>query len=239
MGSSADSSGSYEKDVVKIRRKKEEEERKKNFEMARRGQERPEYKMQSGSKRFSDVDRNLALAKDLEHRARTQDWTGQDRSKHNIGVKGTAMQINLREAMFPFGRAMTEIQSRSYKSQAEHLRKGGKPVYDKDANYQGVVHKNWLGHTSYSGRIGWNPLGRSDVSYDTTTGSYTSSFKDMGDGGSESSNVNTSNIETNNVTDSQSASVKPTVRKSLLATNMSGGNEAKRRSLINSRKGLA
>ena len=236
MGSSADSSGSYEKDVVKIQRKKEEEERKKNFEMARRGQERPEYKMQSGTKRFAQVDRNIALARDLEKRASTQDWTGQDRSKHNIGVKGTSMQMNLREAMFPFGRVMTEIQSQAYKSQAEHLRKGGKPVYDKYENYQGVVHKNWLGHTSYSGRIGWNPLGRSDVNYNTESGSYTSSFKDDLQGGSESSNVNTSNVDANNVTDSQTASVKPTVRKSLLASNMSGGGDAKRRGLINARK---
>lgn len=179
---------------------------------------------------------NIKLATDLENKAKTQDWTGQDRSKHNIGFKGTSYQVNLREAMFPFGKAMSEIQSQSYKSQAEHLRKGGKPVYDQYENYQGVVHKNWLGHTSYSGRLGWNPLGRSDVNYNTESGSYTSSFKDDLQGGSESSNVSTSNIETNNVTDSQSASVKPTVRKSLLASNMSGGGDAKRRGLINARK---
>jgi len=235
MGQSENQQGStLENDMMKAKKKRQEQERQVRFDLGRTSN--PEYKMQSGSKRFSDVDRNLSLAKDLENRARTQDWTGQDRSKHNIGVKGTSMQINLREAMFPFGRAMTEIQSESYQNQAEHLRKGGKPVYDKHENYQGVVHKNWLGHTSYSGRIGWNPLGRSDVSYNTETGSYTSSFKDDLQGGSESSNVNTSNVEANNVTDSQSASVKPTVRKSLLAQNMSGGNDAKRRSLINARK---
>lgn len=242
MGSSADSSGSYEKDVAKIQRKKEEEARKKAFETYNKQKQASDKSVAAGSmplpisRPSKQVARNMNLASDLEKRASTQDWTGQDRSKHNIGVKGTSMQMNLREAMFPFGRVMTEIQSQAYKSQAEHLRKGGKPVYDKYENYQGVVHKNWLGHTSYSGRIGWNPLGRSDVNYNTESGSYTSSFKDDLQGGSESSNVNTSNVDANNVTDSQTASVKPTVRKSLLASNMSGGGDAKRRGLINARK---
>ncbi len=229
MGSSADSSGSYEKDVVKIQRKKEEEARKKQEESRKKAFE--VYEQYPGDMLQTDkrVLANIKLATDLENKANTQDWTGQPRGKSVMG-------FGLREVMFPIGRGLSYIQSKSYKSQAEHLRKGGKPVYDKDENYQGVVHKNWLGHTSYSGNVGFNPLGRSDVNYNTKTGSYTSSFRDMGDGGSESSNVNTSNIETNNVTDSQTASVKPTVRKSLLAQNMSGGGDAKRRGLINARR---
>ena len=237
MGQSENQQGStLENDILKAKKKREEQERQVRFDLGRTGN--PEYKMQSGSKRFSDVDRNLALARDLEHRARTQDWTGQDRNQHNIGFKNSNININLREAMMPFGRALTEMQKLSYRSQAEHLRKGGKPVYDKYENYQGVVHKNWLGHTAYSGRIGWNPLGRSDVTYDATSGAYTSSFKDENQdgGGSEESNVNTgSNVAATNRTDSQ-IGMSPSTRKSLLANNISGSGDARQRLLLGRRK---
>ena len=236
MGQENQQGSTLENDIVKAEKKRKEQERQVRFDLGRTSN--PEYKMQSGSKRFSDVDRNLALARDLEHRARTQDWTGQDRNQHNIGFKNSNININLREAMMPFGRALTEMQKLSYRSQAEHLRKGGKPVYDKYENYQGVVHKNWLGHTAYSGRIGFNPLGRSDVTYDATSGTYTSSFKDenQGGGGSEENNVNTgSNVTATNRTDSQ-IGMSPSTRKSLLANNISGSGDARQRLLLGRRK---
>ena len=132
-----------------------------------RGRESPEYKMNSGSGRYKEVDQNVRIARDLEQKAKS--------SQINIPIP-TVGSV-----------AMNTISSINYNNQAKQLRSGGRAVFDNSnsmfdpmKDYKGVVNKG-----TYSGDPDFSPIGRSD-STRTSLGSYSISAK-QSDNGNDSS----------------------------------------------------
>jgi hypothetical protein len=179
-----------------------------------RGRESPAYKQHSGSGAYAEVDRNVNIARDLEQKAKG--------SQINVPIPTVGTVV------------MNTISSMNYNNQAKALRGGGRAVYDSkgrgydpmfpNQNYVGVVHQNALGHTVYSGRQGFSPIGRTDAQYNAETGTYTTS-KMQQDSSSESSNNTPTNtqVAVKNRTDS-TTSLDPKAKRSLLASSQGGTN---------------
>ena len=170
-----------------------------------------EYKQKAGKKGgYSEVDRNTRLARDLESQASA--------STTITGNKAIDMMI-------PGYGALTNVSAFSKRQQASALRGGGNPVYDTKGDYQGVVSKNFIGANVYSGNADYSPIGRSQgASFNSATGTYTSSQMQQ-DSGSESSNNTPTNtqVAVENKTDS-TTSLDPKAKRSLLANSQGGAN---------------
>ncbi len=93
-------------------------------------------------------------------------------------------------------------------------------------NYQGVVSDG-----TYSGNADFSPIGRSDVSFDSKTGNYTSSAMQRDNGGSEQGNntQGNTNVSSTNVTDSTGTSLSTASRRALIS---GAGGGASRRNLL-------
>jgi hypothetical protein len=163
---------------------------------------------------MSTVKNNISIAQNLEQKAKG--------SQINVPIPTVGTVV------------MNTISSMNYNNQAKALRGGGRAVYDSKGrgydpmfpkqNYVGVVHQNALGHTVYSGRQGFSPIGRTDAQYNAETGTYTTS-KMQQDSSSESSNNTPTNtqVAVKNRTDS-TTSLDPKAKRSLLASSQGGTN---------------
>ena len=121
-----------------------------------RGRESPEYKMQSGSGRFAEVDQNVRIARDLEQKAKQSE----------IKIPGVT------------GAILSTVTSLNFNNQAKQLRSGGRAVFDMTSgDYQGVVNKG-----RYSGNPDYSPIGRTDGISKTKLGSITATPIDRGSG---------------------------------------------------------
>lgn len=152
------------------------------------------------------VTQNMRLAQDLEEKAKQS-------------------QINIPVPTFGTVAANT-IASLNYTNQAKQLRSGGNAVFDSMGNYQGVVSDG-----TYSGNADFSPIGRSDVSFDSKTGNYTSSAMQRDSGGSEQGNntQGNTNVSSTNVTDSTGTSLSTASRRALIS---GAGGGASRRNLL-------
>jgi len=151
------------------------------------------------------VTQNMRLAQDLEEKAKQS-------------------QINIPVPTFGTVAANT-ISSLNYTNQAKQLRSGGNAVFDSMGNYQGVVSDG-----TYSGNADFSPIGRSDVSFDSKTGNYTSAMQ-RDSGGSEQGNntQGNTNVSSTNVTDSTGTSLSTASRRALIS---GAGGGASRRNLL-------
>lgn len=209
MGSEADSGVSGVEEAQIQRQKKE---RQKAFDQYNKlNQSSPEggtAQLPSKST-MSTVKSNIELAQDLESKARE--------SQFKIPGFGSA--------------ALNTMTTINYNKQARDLRAGGNAVYTGtgfNREYVGVV-KDGL----YSGRSGFNPIGRKagEVTFDSATGTYTSSQMQESNDSSESGNVGaSSNVDSQNMTDSTKGggSVSAAARRGLI----SQGGGARRRRFI-------
>lgn len=100
--------------------------------------------------------RNLDLAKNLEAKAKGYD---------PFGTKGGFPSL--------VTQGLTEIGKFSMRHQANKLKSGGMPVFDKNNKLQGVVSENMFGALVYSGNAAYSPIGRSKTGFNNETGSYT------------------------------------------------------------------
>lgn len=210
MGSEADSGVSGVEEAQIQRQKKQ---RQKAFDQYNKmNQPSPEGgSAQLPSKStMSTVKSNIELAQDLESKARESQFK----------IPGFTSA------------ALSTISTINYNKQARDLRAGGNPVYTGtgfNREYVGVV-KDGL----YSGRSGFNPIGRKagEVTFDPSTGTYTSSQMQESNDSSESGNVGvSSNVDSQNVTDSTTSGgggVSSAARRGLI----SQGGGARRRRFI-------
>mgnify|MGYP001234354091 CR=1 FL=1 len=224
MGNGASSSGTSGVEDAEIQRQKKE--RQKAFDTynqqqkSSRKSERETGMALPVSRPTQAVRSNIQLAQELEGRATSEDFTGQKRGNKIL---------NMREAMFPMGRALSFARTLSFRQQAGELRKGGNAVFDREGQYRGVVRDG-----RFSGESAYSPIGRSTgVSFDSASGRYTTeALQDVAgsDNESESGNVGTarSQIQTENKTDSTATGVSAAARRGLL----SQGGGARRRLLL-------
>lgn len=224
MGNGASSSGTSGVEDAEIQRRKQE--RQKAFDTynqqqkSSRKSERETGMALPVSRPTQAVRSNIQLAQELEGRATSEDFTGQKRGNKIL---------NMREAMFPMGRALSFARTLSFRQQAGELRKGGNAVFDREGQYRGVVRDG-----RFSGESSYSPIGRSTgVSFDSASGRYTTeALQDVAgsDNDSESGNVGTarSQIQTENKTDSTATGVSAAARRGLL----SQGGGARRRLLL-------
>lgn len=224
MGNGASSSGTSGVEDAEIQRQKKE--RQKAFDTynqqqkSSRKSERETGMALPVSRPTQAVRSNIQLAQELEGRATSEDFTGQKRGNKIL---------NMREAMFPMGRALSFARTLSFRQQAGELRKGGNAVFDREGQYRGVVRDG-----RFSGESAYSPIGRSTgVSFDSASGRYTTeALQDVAgsDNDSESGNVGTarSQIQTENKTDSTATGVSAAARRGLL----SQGGGARRRLLL-------
>ena len=224
MGNGASSSGTSGVEDAEIQRQKKE--RQKAFDTynqqqkSSRKSERETGMALPVSRPTQAVRSNIQLAQELEGRATSEDFTGQKRGNKIL---------NMREAMFPMGRALSFARTLSFRQQAGELRKGGNAVFDREGQYRGVVRDG-----RFSGESSYSPIGRSTgVSFDSASGRYTTeALQDVAgsDNESESGNVGTarSQIQTENKTDSTATGVSAAARRGLL----SQGGGARRRQLL-------
>ena len=224
MGNGASSSGTSGVEHAEIQRQKKE--RQKAFDTynqqqkSSRKSERETGMALPVSRPTQAVRSNIQLAQELEGRATSEDFTGQKRGNKIL---------NMREAMFPMGRALSFARTLSFRQQAGELRKGGNAVFDREGQYRGVVRDG-----RFSGESSYSPIGRSTgVSFDSASGRYTTeALQDVAgsDNESESGNVGTarSQIQTENKTDSTATGVSAAARRGLL----SQGGGARRRLLL-------
>lgn len=224
MGNGASSSGTSGVEDAEIQRQKKE--RQKAFDTynqqqkSSRKSERETGMALPVSRPTQAVRSNIQLAQELEGRATSEDFTGQKRGNKIL---------NMREAMFPMGRALSFARTLSFRQQAGELRKGGNAVFDREGQYRGVVRDG-----RFSGESSYSPIGRSTgVSFDSASGRYTTeALQDVAgsDNESESGNVGTarSQIQTENKTDSTATGVSAAARRGLL----SQGGGARRRLLL-------
>lgn len=112
--------------------------------------------------------RNLDLAKGLEAKAKGYD---------PFGTKGGFPSL--------VTQGLTAIGKFSMQHQANKLKQGGMPVFDKNNKLQGVVSENVFGALVYSGNAAYSPIGRSKTGFNQATGSYTTDAlaQDSDDGG--------------------------------------------------------
>ena len=219
MGSESSSGGSEIENAQVQRQKKERQKAFDNYTEQRKAASQG-IDLAISSQEAKTVRDNASLAMDLEQRANTEDFTGQKRGNKIL---------NMREAMFPLGRAASFARTLSFRQQAGELRKGGNAVFDRDGQYRGVVRDG-----RFSGESAYNPIGRSTgVMFDRKTQRYTTeALKDVAgsDNSSESGNVGTSGsqIQTQNKTDSTTGGVSAAARRGLL----SQGGGARRRQLL-------
>lgn len=223
MGSESSSGLSGVEDAEVQRRKKE---RQRGFDTYNRQQSSSRRSVRETgmalpvSRPTQAVRSNIQLAQELEGRATSEDFTGQKR--------GNSI-LNMREAMFPMGRALSFARTLAFRQQAGELRKGGNAVFDRDGQYRGVVREG-----RFSGESAYSPIGRSTgVSFDSASGRYTTeALQDVAgsDNSSESGNVGTagSQIQSENKTDSTTTGVSAAARRGLL----SQGGGARRRLLL-------
>ena len=173
------------------------------------------------------VNRNIDLARDLEYKANNTNFMGKERGK-NVTVFGKDLGFNLMDTSI-VGKGLDAIQKSNYLGQAEKLRGGGKAVYGDKGSYQGVVSKNFFGANVYSGNADYSPIGRSQgASYDSRTGTYTSSaIQNSGNDGNDSqvSNNTPSSTQISSIDKTDStASLSTTAKRSLLANNQGGAS---------------
>jgi hypothetical protein len=185
-----------------------------------RGRESPEYKMNSGSGRYREVDQNVRIARDLEQKAKTSEI------KVPIPTLGTV--------------AMGTISSISRNQQAKALRSGGRAVFDSSVDpsspmfdpvkdYRGVVSTNSLGMSTYSGDPSFSPIGRNDTKK-TELGSYSVSAKS--DDGSDNPTETVISPKPKDVTEpikKKSPTLSTASRRAMLS---GSGGGASRRNLL-------
>lgn len=107
--------------------------------------------------------RNLDLAKNLDARARGYSPFGDIREK----MPGLPAPVQL-------GMLGLDFMGRfSMRHQANKLKQGGMPVFDRKGKMQGVVSENIFGGLVYSGNAAYSPLGRKDTGFNTGSASYT------------------------------------------------------------------
>ena len=120
--------------------------------------------------------RNLDLAKNLEAKAKGYD---------PFGTKGGFPSL--------VTQGLTAIGKFSMQHQANKLKQGGMPVFDKNNKLQGVVSENMFGALVYSGNAAYSPIGRSKTGFNTATGSYTTDALQGGsDDGGDNNTTTTS-----------------------------------------------
>lgn len=210
----------------KARNSRLEKERLVAFDQGGRGKNfPPEYKENAGNSVYSQVSRNVALAEDLEYKAKNTNFMGKERGK-NFSIFGKDLGFNLMDTSI-VGMGLDAVQKSNYRGQADKLRAGGKPVYGDKGAYQGVVSKNFFGLNAYSGNADYSPIGRSQgSSYNSSTGTYTSSKmqEDPNQSDSQVSNSTPSNTQASaqNRTDSTS-SLNPETKRKLAGNAASGG----------------
>ena len=174
-----------------------------------------------------EVNRNIELARDLEYKANNTNFMGKERGK-NVTIFGKDLGFNLMDTSI-VGKGLDAIQRSNYLGQAEKLRGGGKAVYGDKGSYQGVVSKNFFGANVYSGNADYSPIGRSQgASYDSRTGTYTSSaIQNSGNDGNDSqvSNNTPSSTQISSIDKTDSTtSLSTTAKRSLLANNQGGAS---------------
>ena len=205
--SSGGSDNSMSNDQLnRAKRNREAKEREQSRNKAFQVYEQYPGDMLQTDKRVLD---NIKIASDLENKARS--------SQVNLPIP-TVGSV-----------AMNTISSINYNNQAKQLRSGGNAVFDNKGEYQGVVSKGTFGGKVYSGNADYSPIGRSQgASFNSATGTYTSSqMQSSGNDNSESSNNTPNNTQTTSVNKTDSTtSLSTATRRSLIT---GGGPDAKRR----------
>ena len=120
----------------------------------------PHPGIQPADKNYS---RNLDLAKNLDARARGYSPFGDIREK----MPGIPVGIQL--GML----GLDAIGRFSMRHQANKLKQGGMPVFDRKGKMQGVVSENIFGGLVYSGNAAYSPLGRKNTGFNVGSASYT------------------------------------------------------------------
>ena len=118
--------------------------------------------------------RNLDLAKNLEAKSKGYD---------PFGTKGGFPSL--------VTQGLTAIGKFSMNHQANKLKQGGMPVFDKNNKLQGVVSENMFGALVYSGNSAYSPIGRSSTGFNAETGSYTTDALQGGDDGGDNNSTTT------------------------------------------------
>ena len=132
--------------------------------------------------------------------------------------------------------AMKTISSISAKQQAKALRSGGFPVYDNsnsmfnaDKDYRGVVSKNSLGMSVYSGDPAFSPIGRNDFTRTASGGYSISASKGSNNGGNDSPTEEVISPAPKDMTTRKSPSISTASRRALIS---GAGGGASRRNLL-------
>ena len=228
MGKTEETENSMSNDQLKKAKKnRRDKEREMSRDKAFKTYEQYPGDMLQTDKRVLD---NIDIAKNLEYRANNTNFMGKEREK-NFSIGGKDLGFNLMDTSL-VAKGLDAVQKSNYLNQAGKLRAGGKAVFGDKGSYQGVVSKNSFGNSVYSGNADYSPIGRSEgASYNTETGTYTSTKMDSTAGNDSEAMNNTpdkTKVKAINKTDS-TTSLSSSSRRSLIA---GSGGGATRRNLI-------